>query len=368
MNTQRVVPPTVTHQETGSLVESAVRALPQMYLPDTAQFVQTVRRGDGWLAPEGTNVRYAAIVALGAARLDTARQRAILAGTDAAQLAERVAEQAGASADLGAVALAAWASAEVCGVADDALLDRLVAAARSSQPVPTVDLSWTLTALLAARAVRDVAADADLIAGRLCTLQGAQGIFPHMLPRDSLPWYRAHVGCFADQVYPIQALARHHAATGEANSLAAAERCAERIVRLQGSSGQWWWHYDVRTGDVVEGYPVYSVHQHAMAPMALHDLRTAGGTDHQPAISAGLTWVFERPEVTSPMIDETTGAIWRKVGRRERRKAVRSIRSATTALSPRLRLGALDRAFPPTVIDYECRPYELGWLLYAWLR
>ena len=368
MNTQRDVPPTVAHPDTGSLVESAVRALPQMYLPDTAQFVQTVRRGAGRLVGEGTNLRYAAIVALGAAGLDTARQKAVLAGSDAAQLAEQAAEQARTSADLGAVALAGWAAAEVRGVADDALLDRLVAAARSDEPVPTVDLSWTLTALLAARDLRDVADDADRVAARLRRRQGAQGIFPHRLPRNTLPWYRAHVGCFADQVYPIQALARHHAATGAANSLTAAERCADRIVRLQGASGQWWWHYDVRTGDVVEGYPVYSVHQHAMAPMALHDLRAAGGTDHEPAITAGLAWVFERPEVTSPMIDEATGAIWRKVGRRERRKAVRSIRSASTALRPGLRFGALDRVFPPTVIDYECRPYELGWLLYAWLR
>jgi hypothetical protein len=23
--------------------------------------------------------------------------------------------------------------------------------------------------------------------------------------------------------------------------------------------------------------------------------------------------------------------------------------------------------FPPTTVDYECRPYELGWLMYAWL-
>jgi hypothetical protein len=27
----------------------------------------------------------------------------------------------------------------------------------------------------------------------------------------------------------------------------------------------------------------------------------------------------------------------------------------------------LDRVCPPGVIDYECRPYELGWLLYAWV-
>ena len=36
-------------------------------------------------------------------------------------------------------------------------------------------------------------------------------------------------------------------------------------------------------------------------------------------------------------------------------------------MSPGARLGLLDRTFPPTVVDHECRPYELGWLLYAWL-
>jgi hypothetical protein len=193
------------------------------------------------------------------------------------------------------------------------------------------------------------------------------GTFPHALPRHSLGQLRAHVGCFADQVYPIQALARHHAVTGDPDSLRAADRCAARIVQLQGPAGQWWWHYDVRTGDVVEGYPVYSVHQHAMAPMALFDLAEAGGTDHSGAISAGLSWLADHPEVSAPLLDAPSGAIWRKVGRREPRKAVRKIRSVTTAASPRLRLGLLDRVFPPTRIDYECRPYELGWLLYAWL-
>ncbi|HEY3087706.1 MAG TPA: hypothetical protein VGJ59_06560 [Jatrophihabitantaceae bacterium] len=367
MNTQRVAASTVAQSDIALLVESAKRALPRMYLSGTAQFVQTTRLGSGGLRDEGTNLRYAAIVALGAARLDPAEQRALLAGSDAAQLAEAVTGQARTSADLGAAALAVWASAEVAGVADPTLVGRLVAAARSSRPAPTVDLAWTLTALLAVRAMSDVAADADQLAARLQTAQGAQGLFPHAVPRESLPRYRAHVGCFADQVYPIQALARHHAAIEDPNSLAAAQRCAQRIVRLQGGAGQWWWHYDVRTGEVVEGYPVYSVHQHAMAPMALLDLRAAGGIDYQLAVNRGLSWVFDPPETAAGLIHEETGAIWRKVGRRERRKAVRSIRSVTTAVSPRLRMRLLDRVCPPGVIDYECRPYELGWLLYAWV-
>ena len=367
MNTQRVVPSAVAQPDTALLVDSAKRALPRMYLPGTAQFVQTARRSSSGLRGEGTNLRYAAIVALGAARLDEAEQRGLLAGNDATQLTEAVTAQARTSTDLGAVALAAWAAAEIAGLADPALVARLVAAARSGQPAPTVDLAWTLTALLAVRAMSDVEADADQLAARLRIAQAAQGTFPPAVPRDGLPWYRAHVGCFADQVYPIQALARHHAATADPNSLSAAARCAERIVRLQGDAGQWWWHYDVRTGDVVEGYPVYSVHQHAMAPMALRDLRAAGGVDYQLAVNRGLSWVFDPPEAAAGLIDDDTGAIWRKVGRRERRKAVRSIRSVTTAMSPRLRLRLLDRVCPPGVIDYECRPYELGWLLYAWV-
>ena len=373
-DTQRIGVPTrialIDSELAGLLLGMAQRALPRMYRPRSMQFVQTTRRDatrPGGLRPEGVSLRYAAIVALGAALLDVEQQRAMLAGSTAARLAESVARQAQDVADLGAVALAAWAAAEIGEVADPHLVERLIGAARSDDPVATVDFAWTLTALVAAGRYRDVSDVVEQTATRLRLAQGATGVFPHALPRHSLGRLRAHVGCFADQVYPIQALARHHAATGDPASLRAADRCAERIVHLQGPAGQWWWHYDVRTGDVVEGYPVYSVHQHAMAPMALFDLAEAGGTDHAAAITAGLSWLTDHPETSTSLLDETSGAIWRKVGRREPRKAMRSIRSVTTTASPRLRLGVLDRVFPPGVVDYECRPYELGWLLYAWL-
>ena len=119
---------------------------------------------------------------------------------------------------------------------------------------------------------------------------------------------------------------------------------------------------------VVEGYPVYSVHQHAMAPMALLDLAEAGGDDHGAEIASGLGWLTTHPEVTGELVDSEHGVVWRKVGRREPRKAVRRLSAVTTAARSGMRVPGLDRAFPPVVIDHECRPYELGWLLYAWLR
>ena len=55
------------------------------------------------------------------------------------------------------------------------------------------------------------------------------------------------------------------------------------------------------------------------------------------------------------------------MARADHRKVVRGLRAASTRIVPGARVAALDRVYPPGVVDHECRPYELGWLLYAWL-
>jgi len=45
---------------------------------------------------------------------------------------------------------------------------------------------------------------------------------------------------------------------------------------------------------------------------------------------------------------------------------VRGLRATSTRMVPGLRLSVLDRMFPPGPVDYECRPYEFGWLLMTW--
>ena len=67
------------------------------------------------------------------------------------------------------------------------------------------------------------------------------------------------------------------------------------------------------------------------------------------------------------MVDAKENVIWRKAGRREPRKLVRAISALTTATHPGMKLPGVDTLFPPSRLDRECRPYELGWLLYAWL-
>ncbi|WP_433181473.1 hypothetical protein [Actinoallomurus sp. CA-150999] len=321
------------------------------------EFVFT-RRGED-ARPVGRSLRYAAIAALGIRALPLDEQRVILHGDTVNDLIDGLMRRLGRLTGLGDVALVCWAAAEA-GHADlPYALDHLRRLDATGAPVLTVDAAWVVSALVAAGVT-----DGHLERARARLLAGRDVLFPHALDGPGLvPWYRAHVGSFADQVYPIQALAR----LGDQEALKAAEEAAGMICAAQGDGGQWWWHYDARTGAVVEGYPVYSVHQHAMGPMALLDLAEAGGTAYGDAIRKGLLWMVRRPETGEPLVIDELALTWRKVARGDPRKLVRGVRALSARLHPGTRLPLLDRIFRPVVIDRECRPYEFGWLLYAWL-
>jgi len=346
------------------LLSIAVRGLSQIGGQSVTEVPQTyrgVQTADGpRLEAQGTNLRYAAIAALGLGRMAEDIQRAALGGRTAAEFALECQSAAMRQTEPGAAALSLWAAAEVGGAADSGLLAPLAAALDG--PVDTVVASWILTAAVGVGAEADRLR--DRAAQRLLEHRGTAGIFPHTLPPAR--GVRGHVGCFADQVYPVQALARLHTATGRPEHLAAANETARRIVDLQGDHGQWWWHYDHRDGSIIEGFPVYSVHQHGMAPMALLELAEAGGHDLADAVQRGVGWLLAHPECMEPLIAPELGVVWRKVGRREPAKASRAVGALTTSIRPGLHLPGLDRLMPPGRVDYECRPYELGWLLYAW--
>jgi len=355
------------------LLPLSVRVLAQGQVAGEFAFTLAGARGaDGSLRlrPVGTSTRYGIIAALGLMRLPRAESRWVLGGDDCNDLIGRLAKRLDAMTSRGDVALICWAAAEA-GHSDlphalDRLweLDRSAERVRPADPLDMVSAAWVVTALVAARARTDVERHLALSRGRL--LAARRAVFPHLVG-GTRSWYRSHVGSFADQVYPVQALARLHRSSDDPQALAAAEKVAAAICQAQGEAGQWWWHYDARTGDVVEGYPVYSVHQHAMAPMALLDLAEAGGQDHIDAVCRGLRWLTRRPETGEDMIRDHPPVIWRKVARGDPGKAVRGASAAATRIRRGTRLPGIDRLFRPGAVDHECRPYELGWLLHAWL-
>ncbi|MFF0777217.1 hypothetical protein [Streptomyces sp. NPDC003720] len=363
------------------LLTVAESGLPSMLLPGKEAFAFTMaghRSPDGsWtLERRGTSTRYAAITALGARFLPEDRQRAVLGGRSAQEFTGLLIESLSSVTNLGDAALIAWAAADTGHPKLSDALDRMNALDEEGRPQYTVEAAWVLSALAAAHGMVDVEGRLTAARDRLLRARIGNGpLFPHATGPGLVPWYRAHVSCFADQTYPLQALARAHACGhggGDPEALAAAEACAARICELQGDGGQWWWHYDARTGGVVEGYPVYSVHQHAMAPTALFDLADAGGTDFAASVRRGLRWMTDVPELAGapgkqePLILDELGVTWRKVFRGDPKKAVRAARGLGTRVVPHLRLKPLDRVYRPVSVDRECRPYEFGWMLHAW--
>ena len=350
------------------LLRIAVRYLPQARAGGNFVFrLDGTRAGDGlWeLAASGRSPRYAAIAALGLLRLPEQAQRDILDGGSCGDLIGSLAEELGAMTSLGDVALLCWAAAEAGHDDLPKALRRLADLDQPGESRYVVDAAWVVSALVAARGRADVEEHLSRARERLLAGRGAV-LYPHVIG-DGGPWYRAHVGSFADQVYPLQALARLHASADDPEARTVADSIGDTICTAQGEAGQWWWHYDSRTGRVIEGYPVYSVHQHAMAPMALLDLADAGGELHVRAICRGLQWLAAPPETAEDLVLDSPAVTWRKVARSDHKKAVRGLRAASTRISPGLRLSVLDKVFPPGEVDHECRPYELGWLLMTWL-
>jgi hypothetical protein len=344
----------------------AFRGLRRMYVPEERLFVFCLRRQGDAVLPEGRSRRYTAMSVLGLVKESPDAVAEVLQGGTLRGLCDRLLDDCREAVNMGDVAVSLWAACAASHPDAERAFTRLAALDPPRGPRYTVELAWAVTGLTAfARREPKAVGLRDAAAERLLKSFPASGIFPHVVGEEGSS-LRSHVSCFADLVYPIQALAHYAAATGSAEALRASRACAEHACALQGPEGQWWWHYDVRTGRVVEGYPVYAVHQDAMAPMALFDLAEAGGGRYDTAIQKGLEWLARSPEIGGrSLVDREADLIWRKVARREPGKLARSLQAVASKIHPALRAPGVDLVLRPGAIDHEDRPYHLGWVLYA---
>ncbi len=272
----------------------------------------------------------------------------------------------------GDLALAVWAGVETGADDCHVFLERLEKNWPSlRQACNAVELAWVVESLvrfsqydtLPDKAF-DVLKDAqNRLTGLYCP---TGGLFARHSRKGANEILSRKVACFADQVYPIMALADYGATFGDITSVDIAVSAADTICLLQGPAGQWWWHYDAESGIVAEEYPVFSVHQEAMAPMALLAVDAAAGTDHSRYVEKGLSWLNRSDAVRRTMIVPQDGIVWRDVHRREIHKMYRLVRGVL--ISGRLR--NIHRLAGKNIFGYvinkECRPYELGWILYVW--
>jgi len=350
-----------------TLRSNAVHSLAMMYRPKEKLFAFRLKKTGRGEVLEGVSRRYTAIALIGLAGKDRQIVSEVLGKHNLQDVCERLLLDCGQSQELGEVALIAWAARVLRHKNAQKAVTMLKLMEPARGTYPTVELSWALTALVVGDGEPAEATLAKKIADTLiASFRCQSALFPHGPTRKGLSSLRSHISCFADFVYPIQALSYYYQATGDSRAAEIACSCAEKMCELQGDEGQWWWHYDVRTGRVVERYPVYSVHQDAMAPMALFALANACGKDYSEAVEKSLGWLTNPPEIPFSLIDNERNIIWRKIARREPFKLVRKMQAAASYLHQAFRTPGMDILFPPVSIDYESRPYHMGWILHAW--
>jgi hypothetical protein len=209
---------------------------------------------------------------------------------------------------------------------------------------------------------------ATTLAGRFVSRAGAFAATSPAARRVD-PLHR-YVTSFASQVYPIVGLAEYALATSSA-PLDCMFAAADSMRRKQGSLGQWWWMYSSRTGRVLEGYPVYVVHQDAMAVMALASLAHFGDDSHAGPLERGLRWLNGENELGRPLVSDAPAWYSRAIQRRGADPDAFGgmSRAGHVRLVLRSVVGSGSRRRPPQPgrleVLTEDRSYHLGWLLVA---
>jgi hypothetical protein len=343
----------------------AVNGLVPMFDPEKQLFCFKLLRTPSGMVREGISQRYTAITLMGLHRLE---QSGGTSPIDIQRVFDVLLVNPEWIDNIGDLGLLLWTCALV---APDRLeeVDRrhdLKSALTRFRDVGqrhTMYLSWFLTGLSHQALARPekLAGTRDLAVEtyrKIQQNQGKQGIFGHVASNRGLGGLaRSGMGSFADQVYPIYAMTKFSLAYGDEKAIKSALDCALTICKAQGSLGQWWWHYDSTNGQVVETFPVFSVHQHAMGPMALIALGEAIQSDFSPWIYKGLEWIDDN-ELGIDMRDDSANVVWRCIGRTKPYRYWNLAMHFLTGREDRESRNGLRALF-------ECRPYELGWLLYA---
>jgi hypothetical protein len=343
------------------LMALAVEGLGPMYDPEKKLFCYKLKQTAAGMAREGISPRYTIMTVLGLLRAESVGLRSPISIADTLDALFSTTSWVDNIGDLG---LLLW----LCAVASPERLARFAASFDLEHALDrypdgrnrlTMEMSWFLTGLVHASEAQEnlnLQGLAREIYGRLRANQGDHGIFGHMARWSSLAGVaRGRVGSFADQVYPTYAMSHFARVFDDKEASRNALRCAKAICNLQGPLGQWWWHYNSVSGRVVEQYPVYSVHQHGMAPMALFAAQEVCKADFSARVYKGLEWVSGANELQTDLEDRSSSLIWR---------CIRPLKSGLFGARVRTLLGTEQNTGAMEVL-YECRPYELGWLLFA---
>jgi len=362
--------PTFSSKDLPELLSFASRGLVPMFDAKRQQFCHRLLRTNDGLVIEDLSPRYTIMTLLGLRELELTGMRSQF---DVRSIYSSFVGDTDWIDGIGDLGLLIWLTSafepdRVQNILDRFEYDTALEKYPDARTARTMELAWFLAGLAHAAetsskllsALMDVSVETY---HRIEGNQGEYGFFGHMGTKNSLAGrLRGAIGSFADQVYPIYAISKFAKAFQVEDPLGRALECASAICRAQGDLGQWWWLYDSISGRTSSRYPVYAVHQHGMAPMALFAVEEATGQSFRNSISKGLNWIYGANELRADMRDAETNLIWRCI---QPKKTQSKYWEMATSL---VRAPHEDFSVDSLKVLYEQRPYEYGWLLFAFAK
>jgi hypothetical protein len=165
-------------------------------------------------------------------------------------------------------------------------------------------------------------------------------------------------GTFTDQALAVYSLVKFAEAFEVEEPLESATNCANAVCSMQGPLGQWWASYDGARCKLANPYPVLSLHQSGLAPMALFALGSATKRDFREAVFKGLRWIFGENELGQNLRIFEKNLICDRMECKSQRSENWALARSLLHLANPADQGSLQ-------IRHESRTDQLGWLLYA---
>ena len=326
----------------------AVERLPEL---QTASGLFRGGEDDGGVAgTDRASIRASAVVLIGLSR---AEDSSVDHGLQIGSLRTGLLNSIGlAGVSIGELGLVLWAEA----VADGSASGEILAEIQRRLPLdparlPLEELAWLVSGL--SEAEPDGPLFGDMARGLI-----ARGLDSGLLA-DSHRRVGGGLGAVGSQLHAVVALAKARA-SGWHEGKDALDSAARGVLLLQQEDGAWPALLDPRKGRVAEVYPVFTVNQLAMAPMALRDT----GPEGESAIARGVEWArggnalgFDLVHPEEARIDHGI------VPRRHAGSVLRGVGKATRLIKGEPR--RLDR--DDLILDPRLSAEDLGWLLEAWV-
>ena len=270
----------------------------------------------------------------------------------------------GPEAHAGDIGLALWAESRDDGGAIGELTASLQrVGARKFETLPLEQLAWAVTGLTEASVLAGDAGQLGSLreeaTAALVSRAEDSGLFAEEGKRRN-----AHAAPVGNQFHVLNSLCQTMRADSGSEAAGLAQSLATALLELQRPDGSWPGLVDPQRGEAAALYPVLTVTQIALAPIALRvagDQGLEGG--FEASINSGLAWAQGGNVLGFDLVHESESRLDRGIlPRREPGAVARGFSNASRRFRGRLPDLDPDRL----ILDPAVSSEDLGWVLEAW--